>query len=457
MTPPPGSKKQPSGSKTQASNTSRPPSVDKLARSISHLDLPHPLAVEVARQAISADQIKTIEELGQARQRQMLTPVINATGVLLHTNLGRAPLSAPATGSPSAAHGASNLELSLADGKRGSRQQAVGDLLASATGAEAAMVVNNCAGAVLLVLAALASGRGAAVSRGELVEIGGGFRIPDVMNQSGANLIEVGTTNRTRVSDFEQAVAKSANDVALIMQIHQSNYQIVGFTEAAPLADLCQLGVPVVADIGSGLLDAACPWLDGPPPAWLASEPAAKQALEAGAGLVLFSGDKLFGGPQAGIIAGNADLVAACSKHPLARALRPGSLVLTTLQETTLAYLDRAGEQIPFWQMATHSLDDLTVRARSILADSGTGQRASIIDTEAVPGGGTLPGVSIPSIGIEFNGDHVDALRAQLRPIIARVTSQKTTVLDLRTIDQQDDRYIAESLQRLLATDQPPA
>ncbi len=450
MTPPSGSKRPPS-------DPERPPSVDKLARSISHLDLPHPLAVEVARQAISTGQIESIEDLAQARRRQMLMPVINATGVLLHTNLGRAPLSAATSESPSAAKGASNLELSLADGKRGSRQKAVGDLLASATGAEAAMVVNNCAGAVLLVLAALASGRGAAVSRGELVEIGGGFRIPDVMNQSGANLIEVGTTNRTRIGDFEQAVSETANDLALIMQIHQSNYQIVGFTESVPLADLCQLGVPVVADIGSGLLDAACPWLNGPPPAWLASEPAAKQALEAGAGLVLFSGDKLFGGPQAGIIAGDADLVAACSKHPLARALRPGSLVLSALQETALSYLNRAGEQIPFWQMTTHSINDLTVRAQAILLALRTGHDASTVATEAVPGGGTLPGVSIPSVGIELRGEHVDDLRSQSRPIIARVTSQKTTVLDLRTIEQQDDQYIAETLRLLLATDQPPA
>lgn len=386
----------------------------------------------------------------------MLTPVINATGVLLHTNLGRSPIGHVATAT------ASNLELNLADGKRGSRQKAIGGLLASATGAEAAMVVNNCAGAVLLVLAALAQGRGAVVSRGELVEIGGGFRVPDVMAQSGANLIEVGTTNRTRLADFERAVA--SNDVALAMQIHQSNYKIVGFTEAASLAELATLDVPVVADIGSGLLDAACPWLDGPPPAWLANEPAAKQSLEAGADLVLFSGDKLFGGPQAGIIAGNAALVAACGRHPLARALRPGGLVLSALQETTLSYLDRAGDQIPFWQMATRSLSSLQSRADAIISSQADEGLVKTISTEAVPGGGTLPEVTMPSIGLEVRGDHVDALRNLARPIIARTSASKTaaskttgfktaasksTVLDLRTIDPSDDEVISLALQGL--------
>ncbi len=410
------------------------------------MGLPHPLCVEVARHAIASDQVSGIRDLALARRRRFLTPVINATGVLLHTNLGRAPLGE--SSQPDPPGGSSNLELSLADGKRGSRQTAIGDLLATATGAEAAMVVNNCAGAVLLVLAALAQGQGAAVSRGELVEIGGGFRVPDVMNQSGAKLIEVGTTNRTRLSDYQQAVANHA-DLALIMQIHQSNYRIVGFTEAVPLGDLCGLDVPVVADIGSGLLDSACPWLEGPPPAWLAEEPAAKQSLEAGAALVLFSGDKLFGGPQAGIIAGKADLVAACARHPLARALRPGSLVLNALQKTTLSYLQREGHNIPFWRMATIPLAELSSRAEALIKESDQ-SGVKTIETEAVPGGGTLPGVSVPSIGLEVPGDHVDFFRNQPHPIIARITKAKTTVLDLRTVDPSDDPIVAAALAALV-------
>ncbi len=336
------------------------------------------------------------------RARTLLRPVINGTGVLLHTNLGRAPIEVeqPAM--------FSNLEFDLAQGRRGSRQRGVGELLATACGAEAAMVVNNCAAAVLLGLAALAAGRSAAVSRGELVEIGGGFRIPDVMVQSGARLVEVGTTNRTRLSDFATAAAQN-DDLAVLLHVHRSNYDIIGFTESVTIAQLATLGTTVVADIGSGLLDAACPWLGSPPPPWLGDEPAARQSLEAGADLVIFSGDKLFGGPQAGIIAGRRDLVARCSRHPLARALRPGGLVLGALQTTTLAYLDRRGNDIPFWRMATTPLADLAIRARSILGQftdsSGAADRISVIDTEALPGGGTLPNARIPSVGLRLRGD----------------------------------------------------
>jgi L-seryl-tRNA(Ser) seleniumtransferase len=427
--------------------TNRPPSVDQLARSLVDSGLPHPLRVEVARDAIAqinaaqtdrtgASARELAAELATQRSRRMLTPVINGTGVLLHTNLGRAPLDHH----QEASYG--NLELSLADGKRGSRQQAVGELLATATGAEAAMVVNNCAGAVLLALAALATGRGVAVSRGELVEIGGGFRVPDVMRQSGAELVEVGTTNRTRRADFQRA--ETEHDLALVMHIHQSNYRIVGFTESASIASLATLATPLVADIGSGLLDAACPWLDGPPPSWLQDEPAARQTLEAGADLVLFSGDKLLGGPQAGIIAGRADMVAACSKHPLARALRPGGLVLSALQRTTLAYLERDGDAIPFWRMVARSIDELRTRANTLAASTG----ATVVETEALPGGGTLPGVSFPSIGVQVAGDHVDHLRTNDPPIIGRVTDNgKATILDLRTIEPADDPLVGAALQ----------
>ncbi|MDG1368519.1 MAG: hypothetical protein P8P85_15790, partial [Acidimicrobiales bacterium] len=265
----------------------RPPSVDALARSITDVGLPHPMLVDAARSAIAAGSPESAHGIALATSRRMLRPVINGTGTILHTNLGRAPV---------AVHQAeryTNLELDLTTGGRGSRMATAGDLIARACGAEKAIIVNNCAAAVLLVLGGLADGRDVVVSRSELVEIGGGFRIPDVMARGGANLIEVGTTNRTRVADFAKAVDDPATDVGVVLRVHQSNYKIVGFTEAPTTAQLAGLDAPLVADIGSGLLDSRCPWLQGGPPGWLAEEPAARQTLAAGAGLVAFSGDKL--------------------------------------------------------------------------------------------------------------------------------------------------------------------
>ncbi len=418
----------------------RPPSVDRLARSLADTGLPHPLLVDAARQAIADDGPATVEararDLVGSMGRHFLTGVVNATGVLLHTNLGRAPWGTTVDDTRY-----STLEFDLSTGDRGSRQDRTPALLARACGAEAAIVVNNCASAVLLVLAALAEGRGAVVSRGELVEIGGGFRIPDVMAQSGAHLIEVGTTNRTRLEDFASAVAAAGDDAALILNVHRSNYRIEGFTESVDVSEMAGLGVPVVADIGSGLLDAACQWLaDGPPP-WLVGEPAARQTLEAGADLVTFSGDKLLGGPQAGIIAGRADLVETCAAHPLARALRPGSLVLHSLQDLALAYLRRDGDAIPFWRMATLTVDRLRERATTIAPDL-------VADTMAVPGGGTLPGVEIPSVGLRLDGDRTAELRAGTPPVVARVADQ-ATLLDLRTVHPDDDAVLGAALDRL--------
>jgi L-seryl-tRNA(Ser) seleniumtransferase len=407
--------------------------------------------VEVARRAIELDRVDHADELARLRARRMLVPVINATGVLLHTNLGRAPLAVETAATYT------NLELNLATGKRGSRQAAIGELLATACGAEAAMVVNNCAGAVLLTLAALAQGRGVAVGRGEMVEIGGGFRIPDVMNQSGARLVEVGTTNRSRLSDYvAAATSNTADGLAMVLKVHRSNYKIVGFTEDVSVRELAaspDIAVPVVADIGSGLLDRSCPWLDGPPPGWLADEPAVRQTLGEGADLVLFSGDKLFGGPQAGIIAGRRDLVERCGHHPLARALRPGSLVIHALQQVTLAYLDRRGDDIPLWRMVATTTDELEQRSEAIVArveaetDAGEPAPVSITagPTEAVPGGGTLPTVTLPSHGLRVDGDITEQLRNRDRPIIARV-EDATTVLDLRTVARVDDAELTAAL-----------
>ena len=328
--------------------------------------------------------------------------MINATGVLLHTNLGRAPVAWNQDA------GYVNLELDLATGRRGSRHAHAATLLARACGAEAALVVNNGASAVLLLLAAVGRGRDVVVSRGEAVEIGGGFRVPEVMSESGARLVDVGTTNRTRLSDYERAAADPSTDIALILKVHPSNYRIEGFTEGVEVDALATVGPPVVVDIGSGLLDAACPWLpDGPPP-WVRGEHAARQTLEAGAAAVTFSGDKLLGGPQAGIIAGRQDVIDACARHPLARALRAGGLTLAVLQHIALAYLRRDGHAIPFWKMATTPLDELRARAHGL----GAG---AVVDTEAVAGAGSLPGTEIPSIGIAITGDHTEVLRATRR------------------------------------------
>jgi L-seryl-tRNA(Ser) seleniumtransferase len=377
--------------------------------------LPHPLCVELAREAIAAGPESWTEEATTQRAvafaRTLLMPVVNATGVLLHTNLGRAPL---ALAHPARAM---NIEFDLSTGERGSRQRAVGDVLARLCGAEAAMIVNNNAAAVMLVLAALARGRSVAVSRGESVEIGGSFRVPEVMEQSGAHLVDVGTTNRTRLADYESAVRRHGDDLALLLKVHPSNYRVEGFVEETSVAEMATLGVPVVADIGSGLID--------------------------GAALVTFSGDKLLGGPQAGIIAGRADLVRACASHPLARAVRPGSHVLLALQEAALAFLRRtACDDIPFWRMASTPVTVLDRRATAIVTAAGIGE---IVASEAVPGAGSAPGTPIESLAIRLEGDHLASLRAADPPVIAR-TRDGATFLDMRTIDAVDDDHVAAAL-----------
>lgn len=416
----------------------RPPSVDALARSLEGSGLPHPLLVDVARAAIADGDVEGAPQRAAALRRSLLTPVINATGVLLHTNLGRAPIEV--TQPPYA----QTVEFDLASGERGSRQRSVGQLFARLCGAEDAIIVNNNASAVLLVTAALAAGRDVAVSRGESVEIGGSFRVPDVMEQSGARLVDVGTTNRTRRADYERAIERPDTDVALVLKVHPSNYRVEGFTEETSVAELSRLGVPVVADIGSGLLDANVPWLAGAPPAWLAGEPAAVQTLAAGADLVTFSGDKLLAGPQSGIIAGRRELVRRCAGHPLARALRCGGLVLGALQDTALAYLDgRAATDLPFWRMVVPTVDDLRTRAESIVAGAGVGD---VVDTEAIPGAGSAPGVTIPSAGVALDGDHLEPLRTiDDPPIIAR-TRDGRTLLDLRSVDPADDPVVTDRL-----------
>ncbi len=429
------------------------PSVDRVVERLS--GLPHALLVDAARDAIGAareqvaggaepDTDAVVRDAAvrvERRRRAFLRPVINATGVLLHTNLGRAPIGDDALAAAAVVGvAASNLEFDLDAGARGSRHGHAGALLARACGAEAGLVVNNNAAAVLLTLAALARGRDVVVSRGELVEIGGGFRVPEIMAESGCRLVEVGTTNRTRVGDYEGALGA---DVALLLKVHASNYRMVGFTEATPVAELSALGPPVMVDAGSGLLDETTPWLPQRP-AWLRDEPGVRQALDAGAGVVTFSGDKLLGGPQAGVIVGRADLVATIARHPLARATRADKLTLGALQSVALAYLAGDATTIPLWRMATASDASLRDRAHAI-ASALDG--AKVVDTEAVAGGGSLPGLGIPSVGLAFEPAETDRFAASLREhdVVARVADGEV-VCDLRSVDPRDDATLLDAL-----------
>jgi L-seryl-tRNA(Ser) seleniumtransferase len=434
------------------------PSVELLIGELADSLLPHGLLADIARRTVDAARREIeagatparadIVDRARVEARRvddaLFTPVINATGVLLHTNLGRAPLGAAARDALIAAGGPVNVEYRLADGRRGSRHDHAGQLLAIASGAEAGLVVNNNAAAVMLVLAALARGREVVVSRGELVEIGGGFRVPDVLRESGARLIEVGTTNRTRAADFAGACSP---DTAMLLRVHASNYRMVGFTEQPAIAELAAIGPPVVVDAGSGLLDATTPWLDTPPN-WLGDEPGVRQCLEYGAALVTFSGDKLLGGPQAGVIVGRRTLVEECKRHPLARALRADKLTLAALQSVAFSYLaNTVSDDVPVWQMATTSLRTLRTRADTIVAQV---PGSKIVDTDAAAGGGSVPGTTIPSVGIAIPGSDIDAMLATLRAerVIA-LARDGAVVADLRTVAADDDERLIAALHNL--------
>jgi L-seryl-tRNA(Ser) seleniumtransferase len=422
-------------------------------------DLPRGLVARCARDAVAAARAR-VEAGGttdldavvtdaaariETRRAALLAPVVNATGVLLHTNLGRAPLGAVARAAMADASGYTNIEYRLDTGLRGSRQDHGGALLALACGAEAGLVVNNNAAAVLLTLAALARDRDVLVSRGELVEIGGGFRVPEILAETGARLIEVGTTNRTRLADYERA---ASGRPALVLKVHASNYRMVGFTEATSVEELATLGPPVVVDAGSGLLDARTPWLRSPP-VWLADEPGVRQCLDAGAALVTFSGDKLLGGPQAGIVVGNADFVARLARHPLARALRPDKVTLAGLEAVALAYLDDDTDEIPFWRMATTPVDELRARAKAITTTFAPGA-ASVVDTEAAAGGGSVPGRTIPSAGVAVAVGDVDAALLELRAArVVALARDGAVVCDLRAVDPADDARLGTALRNL--------
>jgi L-seryl-tRNA(Ser) seleniumtransferase len=408
------------------------PSVDELARASGD-----PLAVDAARHVLArareeiqagADPgdlgVRLAQELAAARA-PLLRRVLNATGVIVHTNLGRAPLAEEALARvQEVGRGYSNLEYSLHEGARGSRQDHVASLLRRLTGAEAALVVNNNAAAVLLALAALAEGRDVLVSRGELIEIGDGFRIPDVLARSGARLVEVGTTNRTRVADYERAVGA---ETAVLLRVHQSNFRVVGFTEQPRLEELAAVArrhdLHLVDDLGSGAF------------VELADEPSARDALAAGADLVCFSGDKLLGGPQAGIAVGRGELVERLRRHPLQRALRADKLTLAALEGTLALYLDDPS-RVPVLRMLRE--ETAVVRARAErLASLVDG---SVEQTIARVGGGALPLTELESYACAVEEELAAPLRAADPPVVAVVRDGRT-LLDCRTLrdDEIDD------------------
>ena len=381
-----------------------------------------------------------------------LVPVINATGVIIHTNLGRAPLAATAASrAASVASSYTNLEYDVAHGVRGRRDLHAERLLCRLTGADAAVIVNNNAAATLLVLAALASGREVIISRGELVEIGGGFRVPDVMAQSGAVLREVGTTNRTRVADYAAAIS---DRTAAILRVHPSNFTIAGFTERPAVEDLVALGTrfntPVIEDLGSGLLDAR------PDVPALRDEPTVRASIAAGVTVAMFSGDKLLGGPQAGVIVGSAASVSRVRQHPLMRALRADKLTYGAFEATLQEYAaGRAATTIPVARMMALPVSEIAVRSDALAAAlASAGLEVDVIDGFSTIGGGSAPGSQLPTrlVAITLPADLLESsLRAQHPPVIARI-DQDRVVLDLRTVDPDDDDRLAELVTQAVAS-----
>lgn len=403
---------------------------------------------EVAPEAIEQKIVKVVEnELAPS-----LRPIINASGVILHTNLGRAPLSASVIAEfQRSATQYSNLEYDLAAGARGKRDVHLSRLIERLTGAEAAIVVNNCAAAVLLTLAALARGGEVIVSRGELIEIGDGFRIPEIMEQSGARLREVGTTNRTRIADYDNAINENTR---LLLRVHPSNFTVTGFTEKPEVAELIALGkrrnFPVIEDLGSGcLVDLADAGI---------TEPTVRESIEAGFSLVLFSGDKLLGGPQAGIIAGKKDLVSKVRRHPLFRALRVDKLTIAAMEATFLAYLRADWEQIPSQRMIRATAESIRKRSAAFVEllegrIEAHSAKFEIVDGHSLVGGGSTPAQSLPTYVLRVSSERYSAsqLESRLRtvpggvPVIARIEDHRL-MLDLRTVFPEQEAALAEAL-----------
>ncbi len=443
------------------------PSVDRLLNTSLAVDMMlaygRPLTIESLRHSLETARSAILS--GQASYAPMnavlvddarvwlesflaptLQPVINGTGVIVHTNLGRAPLSEAARQAiDDAAKGYSTLEYDLASGERGSRTVHAEQLLIRLTEAEASLAVNNNAAAVLLMLTALCQGKEVIISRGQLVEIGGGFRIPDVMAQSGAALVEVGTTNRTHLRDYAKAITENT---AAILVAHHSNYKIIGFSSEPTLAELAELAhehnLPLLYDQGSGALLDSTPY-------GLESEPTVLDGLAAGADLVAFSGDKLLGGPQAGILVGRQELVAHLKRHPLARAVRADKLCLAGLAATLTHYLtDNALTEIPVWRMIARPLDEIVAEADTWAARlQELGIKAEVVDGRSTVGGGSLPGTSLPSRLVALNHNNPDQLAKQLRrekiPVIGRIQDGRF-LIDPRTILPEQVEMLLQSL-----------
>jgi L-seryl-tRNA(Ser) seleniumtransferase len=452
------------------------PSVTRLASAIADggalgapgaSGVPDPGALSAARRAIELrrDRLRAgheddvaLEDLArtllQDARRPSLRRVINATGVIVHTNLGRAPLAKQARDAVTrAAEGYLNLEIDLAGGRRGSRQDHVESTLRELTGAEAAMAVNNGAAAVLLAVAAFGgAGRSCVVSRGQLIEIGGSFRIPDVVAASGTRLVEVGTTNRTRVEDYARAVSgPGVPPVGAILRAHPSNFRTLGFVAEVEIEALCELGVPVIDDVGSGVLAEGIDELGG--------EPAVRRSVRAGAALVCFSADKLLGGPQAGLLVGRADAIEVARRHPLARAVRIDKLSLAALEATLALYREpaRALAEIPVLAMLTSERSVLEGRARALLdALDSLPARCVLAQATSRVGGGSLPLLELsgPVVAIEADALSADALAAALRqgdlPVMARI-SEGRVLLDPRTLTDQEVADVAAGVRRALA------
>ncbi len=439
----------------------RLPGIDTVISALGP-EVAHEVAADAARRAVDEARssivsgtnvtpeqvIERARALLQRRHRGELQRVINATGVMIHTNLGRVPLGARQLDAVIDVAGSySNLEYDLEQGRRGNRYDHARAVLVTLTGAESALVVNNNAAAVLVVLSALCSGREVIVSRGELVEIGGEFRIPEVMGAAGARLVEVGTTNRTHIGDYERAISP---DTAAIIKVHPSNYRVVGFTAQVDARDLARLakarGVHFLHDLGSGLIE--------PRDELGRDEPAVIDAVEQGADVVTFSGDKLLGGPQAGIILGRAEVVARIQRHPLMRALRIDKMTLAAVQATLDAYLHGRADELPLWHMATQSIDELERRARAIAQTVGevvAEVKIEAVATAAVTGGGSLPGHDIGSYAVSVIHPERDAsevaraLRHRRPPVVGRVDEGRL-LLDVRTVAPQDDPLVRDAL-----------
>jgi L-seryl-tRNA(Ser) seleniumtransferase len=404
------------------------PSVDRLATSVARAELAERRAEVLAGDTADVDLVARARE----RLRPSLRRVLNATGVVVHTNLGRAPLAAGARAAvAAAAEGYSNLELDLSTGERGSRHAHVEGLLREITGAQAGFAVNNCAAAVLLAATALAGpGREVVVSRGQLIEIGGGFRIPEVVAQAGARLVEVGTTNRTRLGDYAAALGEGTG---VILRAHPSNFRTLGFTEEVEIEALCGLGVPVVDDVGSGVL--------ADDVELLADEPAVRRSVRAGAAVVCFSADKLLGGPQGGLLVGTSEAIETCRRHPLARAVRIDKLSLAALEATLALYRDPglARAELPVLAMLDAEPATLEARARRLADECG----GEVVAATAKVGGGALPLLELPGPAVAIDVALAEPLRAGDPPLVGRIADGRL-LLDVRTLtDEEADQAAA--------------